>query len=80
MPNPIWQTGPRWPNIPLAEHLNGATHVSIRCRCHRQEIWLTSDLVARVRGAVTCNDYQNRLRCSHCGLKGWTMISPIDRR
>lgn len=66
-------------NRPLLEHLDGATHVEIRCFCHRIVIWMTRDLVARVPGAVTYGDYKDRLRC-RCGLKGWATISAIARR
>jgi len=38
--------------------------------CGREKIWMTRDLVEKVPGAVTCSNYENRLKCSSCGLKG----------
>lgn len=64
---------------PLLDYLDGATHVSIRCTCHREVIWMTADLVAKVPRAVTYAEYKARLVC-RCGRRGWASIDPIPRR
>lgn len=78
MPNPRHSN--IWPNIPLLEHIGGATHVKIMCRCGREITWLTRELVEKVPGAETCSEYQERMKCARCGLRGWVIIRPIGRR
>lgn len=84
MPNP--EHGVRWPNIPLDEHLGYATHVRIVCtvpratsRCGHQVIMTTRMLYEIAPGAVTCADFQRRLKCRRCGAKGWAIIEAAGR-
>jgi hypothetical protein len=79
MPNPAHAPGRRQ-RLALLDYLDGATHITITCRCGREKIWMTRDLVDKLPGAVTCSNYENRLKCSSCGLKGWVLIRPIPRR
>jgi hypothetical protein len=78
MPNPL-DSMDKWPFVPLDKHLNYATHIQIDCRCGRKVQMLTRELVEKCPGAVTCNDFQNRLKCTGCGLQGWTHIRALGR-
>lgn len=87
MPNPQHQI-PRYPNVPLDEHLRYATHIRITCeayvgpypnRCSRIVIMQTAELYEMCRGAVTVADFQRRLVCRRCGRKGWASIRPASR-
>uniref|UniRef100_UPI0035C9AE95 hypothetical protein n=1 Tax=uncultured Sphingomonas sp. TaxID=158754 RepID=UPI0035C9AE95 len=69
----------KWPHIPLDEHLKGATHIRIVCRCSHQGIMLTAELYRLLPRAVTCSDFHERLRCTHCNLKGWATIRAAGR-
>ncbi len=84
MPNPRQHA--TYLDLPLDQYLYGATHIEITCTCpravgtcgHRKRM-LTRELVALCPGAVTVQDFRDRLRCQGCKTKGWARIEGLGR-
>jgi len=69
----------RWPKIPLVDHIKGDTRIRIVCRCGHETIMRTADLFAKLPRAVTCSDFQEKMKCKRCGLRGWARINAAGR-
>lgn len=70
-------------DLPLAVALDGATHVRIRCtsfrHCGNAAHMLTADLVRRLPNARTLRDFQEKMYCQRCDIRGWSEIEPARR-
>ena len=68
---------------PLTVYLDGATHIRIRCtspkHCGNATHMLTSELVRRLPRARTVRDFQERMYCQRCDIRGCSEIEPARR-
>lgn len=87
MPNAPSRSGRRL-DMPLDRAVGYASHVLIKCSppvfagskpCHRRVIWATADLYAKMPACKTVGQFQERLRCSRCGRRGWVRIEAARR-